>query len=170
MLSLVHDIGESITGDIVPMDPMGKEEKQRREKLAMETIRDTLLPNSAGNEIYNAWLEYCDQKTLEATVVKDLDRCEMILQSLEYEKAQNINLSTFYESVRGKIRHPIIQLWAQEIEKRRSPLIVTKQKPEYSTTTFFGWCQQLLLSDLSFGITIGIAGTISFLYLKQRFI
>jgi len=127
LLSLVHDIGESLTGDIVPMDPMGKTEKQRREKLAMEQIRDTLLPNPAGEEIYQAWEEYEQQQTAEAKVVKDLDRLEMILQAYEYESKQLINLSTFYESVRGKIRHPIIQKWAEEIEQRRLNLSIDNE-------------------------------------------
>ena len=32
-LAVVHDLAECIVGDITPSDPMGKEEKHRRERV-----------------------------------------------------------------------------------------------------------------------------------------
>ena len=34
-LAVVHDLAECIVGDITPSDPMGREEKHRREKVHM---------------------------------------------------------------------------------------------------------------------------------------
>lgn len=33
-LAVVHDLAECIVGDITPHDPMGKEEKHRKEKVS----------------------------------------------------------------------------------------------------------------------------------------
>ncbi|KAI3739676.1 hypothetical protein L2E82_30087 [Cichorium intybus] len=39
-------------------------------------------------EIYELWMEYEENSTNEAKVVKDFDKIEMILQALEYEKGK----------------------------------------------------------------------------------
>lgn len=44
----------------------------------------------------------------------------MILQALEYEKAQNISLQEFFDSTAGKWRTDIGRSWAEEIVKRRA--------------------------------------------------
>ncbi len=68
----------------------------------MNTIRNTLNNNttnthdnnnnnnnsntSIGDEIYNLWMEYETGSTLEARLVKDFDKFEMIVQADEYER------------------------------------------------------------------------------------
>ena len=37
-LAVVHDLAECIVGDITPSDPMGKEEKHRREKVNSSAV------------------------------------------------------------------------------------------------------------------------------------
>lgn len=41
------------------------------------------------NEIAGLWHEYEEAKSPEALFVKDLDKFEMIVQALEYEKCNN---------------------------------------------------------------------------------
>ncbi|GAM17632.1 hypothetical protein SAMD00019534_008070 [Acytostelium subglobosum LB1] len=117
-MALVHDLGESIVGDFTPYDKISKEEKFKLEQDAMIKIKDT-LNNESGIEIYNLWLEYEEAKTDEALLVKDFDKFEMILQALEYEKAQGKDLQSFFDSTRGKFLHPIFKELAIKVEQER---------------------------------------------------
>lgn len=45
--ALVHDLAESIVGDITPMCGVSKEEKQRREMAAMHEISGLIQPEGA---------------------------------------------------------------------------------------------------------------------------
>jgi len=82
-MALVHDIAESITGDIpyfeAPEGSKAKEKKKKEERKAMTKIRE-LLPSNLKEEIYGLWEEYEAGETYEAKVVKALDKLEAQLQ------------------------------------------------------------------------------------------
>eukprot|EP00794_Sanderia_malayensis_P012264 gene12265-13529_t len=146
-LAVVHDLAECIVGDITPSDPMGKEEKHRREKQAMEHLA-SLVSMEVGSELQElyevsacSFLEYENQATDEARAVKDLDRFEMILQAFEYEKAESRfgDLQDFFNSTKGrftvlalqsynamstnfkgKFEHPDVNNWVEELEAKRN--------------------------------------------------
>ncbi|CAH2249777.1 HD domain-containing 2 [Pelobates cultripes] len=101
-LALVHDMAECIVGDIAPADNISKEEKHRQEKEAMKHLTQ-LLPEEMKKEVYELWEEYEHQCSAEATFVKELDQCEMILQALEYEELEKRpgRLQDFYNSTAG---------------------------------------------------------------------
>lgn len=82
-MALIHDLAESIVGDITPADKVPREEKFVREKKAMEKISG-LLKN--GKEINDLWLEFEAGKTKEARLLRQLDKFEFLLQAFEYEK------------------------------------------------------------------------------------
>ncbi len=110
-MALVHDMAESIVGDITPANGkllwaidnndfagISKEEKHKREQQAMESIREKLddaigfktfghdiFIKFIGKEIFFLWAEYEEGKTPEARWVKEVDRLEMLVQALEYE-------------------------------------------------------------------------------------
>lgn len=52
----------------------------------MDSFKELLGNTEAAQEIAELWHEYEDAKTPEALFVKDLDKFEMIVQALEYEK------------------------------------------------------------------------------------
>lgn len=89
-MCLIHDMAESLVGDITPVDGVPKVEKNRREASTMDYITKTLLGNvsggSAGHDIRNIWQEYEDSKTPESLFVHDVDKLELLLQMVEYEK------------------------------------------------------------------------------------
>ncbi|XP_072264958.1 5'-deoxynucleotidase HDDC2 isoform X2 [Pyxicephalus adspersus] len=121
-LALVHDMAESIVGDIAPADNVSKEEKHRKEKDAMKHLSH-LLPDDLKKEIYDLWEEYEFQSTEEAKFVKELDQCEMILQALEYEELEKKpgRLQDFYDSTAGKFKHPgVVELVSAIYEERNS--------------------------------------------------
>ena len=78
-LALVHDLSESVVGDLTEFDGVPKSEKRRRETEAMLYLT-SLLPADVGREIFSLFNEYADQKSNEAKLVKDLDIFDMLLQ------------------------------------------------------------------------------------------
>jgi putative hydrolase of HD superfamily len=54
----------------------------------MDGFKESLGNTETANEIVELWHEYEDAKTPEALFVKDLDKFEMIVQALEYEKCK----------------------------------------------------------------------------------
>ena len=99
-MGLMHDITESIVGDITPHDNVSKEEKNKRE---MEAIN--VLTQDLNNEIKDLWIEFEEKKTPESIFVNQLDKIEMIFQAIEYEKRnKNINFDEFWEYTRKNIK------------------------------------------------------------------
>ena len=97
-IALVHDLAESIVGDITPRDQVPAEVKKQKELEAMQSIT-VLLPVWSKSEVMELWTEYEDQSSPESLIVKDLDKFDMILQGFEYEKAQKMRLDEFFEGL-----------------------------------------------------------------------
>ncbi|XP_077238224.1 metal-dependent phosphohydrolase [Tasmannia lanceolata] len=118
-MAIVHDIAEAIVGDITPSDGVPKEEKSRREQEALDHMCMLLGERSRAKEIYELWMEYEENSSPEAKVVKDFDKVEMILQALEYENEQGKDLDEFFQSTAGKFQTDVGKAWAAEINARR---------------------------------------------------
>ncbi len=89
-MCLIHDMAESFVGDITPVDGVPKPEKNRRESSTMDYLAKRLLGNvdggKQGEEVRAIWQEYEDSKTDESIFVHDIDKIELLLQMVEYEK------------------------------------------------------------------------------------
>ncbi|XP_047330769.1 5'-deoxynucleotidase HDDC2 [Impatiens glandulifera] len=118
-MAIVHDIAEAIVGDITPDDGIPKLEKSRREQEALNHMCKLLGEGPRAKEMHELWLEYEENSTLEAKVVKDFDKVEMILQALEYETEQGKDLDEFFQSTAGKFQTELGKAWAAEIASRR---------------------------------------------------
>ncbi|KAL3331737.1 hypothetical protein AABB24_032378 [Solanum stoloniferum] len=118
-MAIVHDIAEAIVGDITPADGVPKDEKSRRERAALEDMCKLLGGGSRAKEISDLWMEYEENSSLEAKVVKDFDKVEMILQALEYENEQGKDLEEFFQSTAGKFQTEVGKAWASEVASRR---------------------------------------------------
>lgn len=124
-MALVHDMAEALVGDITPVDPISKEEKSRRESETMDYLCQRLLGNVggglSGTEIRKVWQEYEDNETLEAKYVHDIDKMELLLQMMEYERSQEGKLDVGeFTWVATKITLPEIKEWAEQVfEERR---------------------------------------------------
>lgn len=123
MLALVHDLAEAEVGDLTPLDGVSKEEKMRREAEALAYLVHDLLGSSpAALRIEALWHEYEDRETLESKLVKDLDRFELILQAVEYERAHDIvDLQPFF-SCAADVQHPRVRKWTVELAKERQEM------------------------------------------------
>lgn len=91
-MALVHDLGESIVGDITPFDGVAPEEKRRRERQAMVRLSEL----AGAPELLALWEEYDRGATPEARFVKELDKLETVVQAAEYEAEHAAELDEFW--------------------------------------------------------------------------
>ena len=125
-MAVVHDMAEALVGDITPLDEIPKEEKNRRETTTMQYFTTKLLGSTtngmatAGKNIMNLWQEYEDSKTLESKFVHDVDKLELILQMVDYEREwkQQKDLGEFCH-VAERIKLPEVREWAAEVLEER---------------------------------------------------
>lgn len=126
-MALIHDMAEGLVGDLTPVDGVPKAEKSRREADTVDWISNGLLGKVhgglAGQDLKAIWREYEDSETPESKFVHDVDKIELILQMVEYEREHqcNIDLSEF-SWVAKKLTLPEMQVWAQELLEERNTL------------------------------------------------
>ncbi|XP_011404693.2 PREDICTED: HD domain-containing protein 2 homolog isoform X2 [Amphimedon queenslandica] len=129
-MSLVHDLAESIVGDLTPSCNVSKEEKHQREKDAMVKISE-LVPKEVGQELYSLWTDYEECLSPEAVLVHDLDKFDMIFQAYEYETDQGRKgeLQQFFDSTKDIFKSSTVQLWtAQLLKIRQESETIEKEK------------------------------------------
>lgn len=124
-LALVHDLAESIVGDIIPTDNIPTERKHQMEDKAMQELTSHLDKDS-GSLLYNLYKEYEAKQTPEAKFVKELDFFDMLYTAVYYEKTDknHDSLREFFQATQGKFHHPLIKSLAEELlnshgEKRK---------------------------------------------------
>ena len=120
---LLHDIQEALTGDF---DYYAKRALGMREIASQQrrAIKDVLsqLPVELARQYLRLWEEYEDEVTTEAILARDLDRIEMVMQALEYERQgyDRQKLDAFWVEVEGKIRVPLVQELFKLLVKERT--------------------------------------------------
>ena len=115
-MALLHDLGEASVGDITPHDGVTKEEKHRRERDAVARIVSRL---ARGQEYLALWDAYEEGTSIEARVVRQVDRLEMALQACVYELQGAGDLSQFYESAAKALESPLLQGMLASLEALR---------------------------------------------------
>lgn len=124
-IALVHDMAESLVGDIVPHDVnVDKVEKSKREYKAILYICEIIgkYSKDSAEEIRELWLDYECQRNLEATIVKDIDKFELLVQTFEYERLHKRRMDEFY-SCRKVIKNHEIQRLADELIQQRDEFL-----------------------------------------------
>lgn len=138
-LCLVHDLHESVCGDLIldygrfggAFKGVSPDEKKRREKKAMHQLF-CLLDPATKKRFQRLWNEFETQKTREAKIAKQLDVLEMLFQAFEYEKAKNYRkpvFEAFYESNHSKIKN--LQL-SHLLDELKTGSIKSKKRPKQS--------------------------------------
>jgi len=89
---LLHDIEESITGDITTLvkEKMDKEELNNKQREAVKKAL-SLLPKDLRSNYLLLWNEMEEEKTVEAKFCKDIDKLEMMIQLVDYEDEDETN-------------------------------------------------------------------------------
>lgn len=138
-LALVHDLAESIVGDITPHDNIPEDVKHQREDEAMKEITSHIgkfciwslrlflmnFEGTAGLQIYNLYKEYEAKETPEAKFIKDLDRFDLLFTAAEYEKRDNTPLKCqeYFDNLEGKFEHPFVKKLVDTLKENRNALV-----------------------------------------------
>lgn len=119
-LSLVHDLAESIVGDITPRDNIPETKKHEMEDEAMKKIT-SCLGNEVGPYMYKLYKEYEAKETPEAKFVKDLDRFDMVFSANFYEERDKTpgKLEEYFASTEGKFQNPFINNLVELMKAKR---------------------------------------------------
>lgn len=123
-LCLVHDLAECVTSDLLPEEHGGpkKADKHVLEQQAMVSLVSA-LPSTAsaiGEELLALWAEYEAGESAEARFVKDLDKLEMCIQALAYERQRpDLDLSDFFRSL-DRLHTPTCVALGEELRGRRT--------------------------------------------------
>jgi len=100
-MALLHDIAESVTGDITPHE-MKREEKIERE----EEVMKKMMEGMEEMQYHELWKEFMEGKSIEAEMVRQLDKLEMILQAYQYSEVYGKEkLDEFMEE---NVEHPLL--------------------------------------------------------------
>lgn len=103
-MSLLHDLAESVTGDITP-EQMSKNEKIILENKTMKKILFN-LPNNLQNNYLQLWNEFVENDSLEAKMLHEIDKLEMALQATIYSKIFNDkSFNIFLETANSLIQN-----------------------------------------------------------------
>lgn len=126
-MALIHDMAEALVGDLTPVDGVPKVEKSRREAETMDYICQNLLGKVhggvSGKDIRLIWQEYEDSETMESQFVHDVDKVELILQMVEYERVHQCSLDlSEFSWVAKRLCLSEMKDWAQEILDEREAL------------------------------------------------
>lgn len=118
-MALIHDLAEAETGDTIThignqvvSDPNLKAQEEKK-------MISIILSHLEEKDYLELFEEYEENKTPEAQFVKQIDKLEMALQALEYEKEYSIDLESFFENVRPRITSPYLKIILEEIEQKR---------------------------------------------------
>lgn len=135
-MALVHDMAESLVGDITPVEGVSKAEKSRRETEAMEYISERLLgrvPGLSGKGIRELWQEYEDDETLDAHFVHDLDKIEHVIQMVEYERRhEGLKDLGEFTWICSRIKLPEVKEWCDVVlEERKQFWKSVGKEPEW---------------------------------------
>ena len=84
-MSLIHDLPESILGDLTPIQK--KEGHQQLENRVMKKILN-LLPQGLESKYLEIWHEFQKMTSDEAELVYAADKIEMVLQAYEYSEKE----------------------------------------------------------------------------------
>jgi len=104
-MALLHDLSESITGDITP-DNMLKDEKVNKENIAMKQILNN-LPSKIAGQYFELWNEYQKNSSQEAKLLHDVDKLEMAFQAKFYRDKgiSKEKLQTFINTAKVEIKN-----------------------------------------------------------------
>lgn len=95
-IAVVHDLAESIIGDLTPEDGIPPKEKHRRESDAFRQLMEVV---PTGERYLQLWDEFESGSSAEGKLIRRLDKLDMLVQAYLYEKRYEIRLDSFWEGM-----------------------------------------------------------------------
>lgn len=119
-MALIHDIAEARIGDIItywryPKAVPVKEKAKREEKAIVEMASGL----EGGKDLLELWKEFEDRRTEEARFVKQVEKLEMALQALEYEKEGYVISDHYFQEAGELIKDPRLRMLLRKVLDRR---------------------------------------------------
>jgi len=109
-MSVIHDLGEAIVGDITPHDKISIDKKH---ELELDAIKKLTTSTKKQNEILKLWHEYESNNTPESKFVKACDKLDMALQAAIYDAREKFfDPKEFIDSALKKIDDENMKLLA----------------------------------------------------------
>ena len=107
-------VGDRRTDNLCPVEKRWtKEQKFEAELAAMQKICQKL--EIYGDEILALWLEYEEKKTERARIAYELDKFQMIMKAIEYQKAgEPVKAFEFFVEDGPKVKHRILRIILRE--------------------------------------------------------
>jgi len=104
-MALIHDLAESIIGDIIPNN-ITSDEKIFKENQAMKQILKNLPDKIAGSYL-EIWNDYQNNSSQESNLLHDIDKLEMAFQAKFYQKngITKEKLLTFFNTANMEIKN-----------------------------------------------------------------
>jgi len=121
-MNTVHDLGEIGIGDIkweIAKKVVGSQETKRKDEMKVMTA---IFEKHKNRKKYIKLLEeFNEQKTPEAKFLKQVDKLEMALQALEYEKEGHSpkKLNEFWENAEKHLEGQSLEPIFRELQKMR---------------------------------------------------
>lgn len=109
-LALIHDLAEVVTGDLTPSDGVPAEAKKQQERGALAELLSCFTAQPRALELLE---EYHREATAEARFVKAVDKLDMSLQSVAYQRCHEADLSEFRESARLRLEESGLREWVR---------------------------------------------------------
>ena len=108
-MTLLHDLAESITGDLIP-NKISKNSKREKENTAIKQILSN-LPNKISQSYYKIWDDYQKILSQEAKLVHEIDKLEMAFQAkYYYDKGYSKEkLRSFFQTASIEIKNKYLR-------------------------------------------------------------
>lgn len=113
-MSILHDIGESKIGDLTPSSVEllgGDENKRELEKKATKKLFG-LLDKKKREKLFAIYEQYINNETEEAKLLHQIDKLEMLLQVVEYQRAgyPKENLNEFWSTAESITDDTLVEI------------------------------------------------------------
>jgi putative hydrolase of HD superfamily len=104
-MALLHDLAESVVGDIIP-DKINAERKINMENKAMIQILEK-LPSNVSQQYIVLWDDFQKNSSKEANLLHEIDKLEMAFQAKFYldEGISKEKLRSFFKTANNQIRN-----------------------------------------------------------------
>jgi 5'-deoxynucleotidase YfbR-like HD superfamily hydrolase len=120
-MAIIHDLGEIFTGDIVWVrgNIIDIQKRQRKEEVELDGIESIFAKLGTSHEYRSIFEEMTKRKSLEAEIFWQLDKLEMGIQALDYEKKEHKDLTEFFVGISLQLTHPFLRAILKHILHQR---------------------------------------------------
>src|SRR3989344_2717716 len=120
-MALLHDLGETFTGDIVWTrgDVVDIKIRDQKEKEELKNLIKFFNTIDKGEEFIKIFKEMLLADSEEARIFWQIDKLEMAIQAFEYEEEQGESLDEFFKNADLFVMEPLLKSILNKIMKRR---------------------------------------------------